>query len=460
MEITLMLKDVYSTTDEGKGLVRLTWQQVRERVQVANPTLCALIDEVNPSDDYAFYVAYYPYGALIGDDKTTYIPTMQGELLPLNVASAHLGKQVMDDLGYGANSAPLTMVMDKGMELFFDRKEFNLTLPCKILNVGDLTSTKSLLNKTETNSILHAVAGCRSAIMLPPISCTQHFSNLQRKFKIRNRKPKHLYQHGEIFSSLAQEERAGCTWKMCTLLFCQKFIEKIKIDPTWYKIYLYIFDYATQTYLHREHIESFMNVALTDAQKKQGLKIDPYIADTIHHLYRIAAGLTPGFAPASDDTYLPREFLQRVFVEVYGLDKYHPTIFHPAMFNTNDTNAAAVYYSYHYPTTFASSLKIRNAATILHELGELQYALDELKTGLEHLKPNLANALWINIGRTIDFSIYHSHNSPQKNIKLNGHLPAIDPRFGEAGCALNLEDRYLCDEGSFARGCVAINLKA
>ena len=455
-----LAQDVYSTIDEGKGLVRLTWQQVRERVQQANPTLCALIDEVNPSDDYAFYVAYYPYGALIGDDKTTYIPTMQGEFLPMNVASAHLGKTVMDDLGYGANSTPLLMILDKSIEFFIDRKEHNLTLRFRVLNIGDFISVKRILDDIETNSILRGVAGCRSAMMLPPIGCSQHFSNLQRKFKIRNRKPNHLYQHGEIFAALAQEESASCAWQMSTLLFCQKFIEKIKNDPTWYKLYIYFYSYLTQNYLHRAQLENFMSIALTDAQKKQGLKIDPYIADTIHHLYRIAAGLTPGFAPASDDTYLPREFLQRVFVEVYGLDKYFPTIFHPAMFDLNIQDAAPVYYSYHYPTTFASSLKIRNVATILHELGELQYALDELKTGLDRLNLNLANELWVSIGRKIDFSIYHSHNSPQKNIKLNGRLPAIDPRFGSTGCAFELENRYLCDEGPFTRGCIAINMKS
>ena len=177
------------------------------------------------------------------------------------------------------------------------------------------------------------------------------------------------------------------------------------------------------------------------------------------HLYKIAAGLAPGFTPAVDETYLPLEFLQRIFIEVYGLTKYYPTILHPAYFNINDMNALPVYYANQYPTTFATSPRTRNIATVTHKLSELQRLLVELHIGLKQLTPDHNNKVWLDIGDKIDFTTYHNYNGSQKNIQFSHTLATVDPRFAAAGCAFPLSDRILCDDGAFVRGCVAIRLK-
>lgn len=453
-----LFADIYSTEDESKGLVRLSWATVRERVRAANPEFCALVDEVSPDEEFAFYIAYYPFGATLGDNETAFLPTMQGGFVPLNRSNVRLDLKSSNDLGYGARSSPLTMILDKAVELFVDHKHYNLTVPHRLLHAGDFISAQHVINEVESSSILQSVAGCRSTMMLPPISCSRHFGNIRHKFGKRMRKPDSLYEHAQLFSDLAQHPTAGCDWIMSTLLFSNNFVEKIKYDPAWYKIYVYFYRYAMKFHFGMIDLNLQMNL-IAEVQRQQNLKVDPYLADTAHHLYRIAAGFAPGFVPASDETYVPRTFLQNVFLEVYGLTQYYPTILHPSYFNLNNTNAEAVYYSRQYPTNFVATCKTRNSYSITYSLSEQQHLLDELCLGLAKITPSLDNALWLKIGKSVEFCTYHSYKNNQENIKLSSALQLVDPRFGAAGCGIKLKKRGLSEDGAFMRGCIAIRLR-
>jgi hypothetical protein len=428
-----LFADIYSSKDENKGLVRLSWATVRERVRAANPEFCALVDEVSPGEEFAFYIAYYPFGATLGDNETAFLPTMQGGFVSLNKPNVRLDRNFSNDLGYGAHSSPLTMILDKAVELFVDHKQYNLTVPHRLLHAGDFISAQRVINEVESSSILQSVAGCRSTMMLPPISCSRHFGNIRHKFGKRIRKPDSLYEHAQLFSDLAQHPTAGCDWIMSALLFSNNFVEKIKYDPAWYKIYVYFYRYTMKFYFGMIDLNLQMNL-IAEVQRQQNLKVDPYLADTAHHLYRIAAGFAPGFVPASDETYVPRTFLQNVFLEVYGLTQY-------------------------YPTNFTATCKTRNSYSITHALSEQQHLLDELCLGLAKITPSLDNALWLKIGKSVEFCTYHSYKNNQENIKLSSALQHVDPRFGAAGCSIKLKKRGLSEDGAFMRGCIAIRLK-
>lgn len=451
--------DIYSTEDESKGLVRLSWDSVRERARTANPELCALVDEVSPGKEFAFYIAYYPFGVTLGDNETAFLPTMQGDFLPLNKPNVRLGCELFNDLGYGPHSAPLTMILDKAVELFIDHKHYSLTVPYRLLHAGDFISAQSVISEVERSVILQSAAGCRSTMMLPPISCSRHFGSIRHKFGKRVRKPDSLYEHAQLFSDLAQHPMAGCDWIMSVLLFPSNFVEKIKHDPAWYKIYVYFYRYAMKLNFGLIDLNLQMNL-ITEVQRQQNLKLDPYLADTAHHLYKIAAGFAPGFAPAKDETYVPRTFLQNVFVDVYGLTQYYPTILHPNYFNFQNVNEEAVYYSRQYPTNFAANCRTRSSYSITYALSEQQHFLDELCLGLAKIAPSLDNALWFQIGKRVEFCTYHSYKNNQENIKVSSELQKLDSRFGASGCAIKLKKRCLSEDGAFMRGCIAIRLKS
>ncbi len=448
----------YSIEDENKTLMRLSWAEIRDRVRIANPEFCALVDDVNPGKEFSFYVAHYPFGALLGNTETAFIPTAQGDFLPLNKPCARFSTALLNDLDYGAHSAPVTMVLNKAVELFIDHKQYNLTLPYRLLHAGDFISTEQVISEVKSTLMLQSAAGCRSAMMLPPINCSRQFRHIRCKYGKRVRKPDSLYEHAKLFSDLAQHPTEGCTWTMSTLLLPYNFVEKIKQDPAWYKIYLYFYRYALKYHFGMTDLNLHLDL-ITEAQRKQNLKMDPYLSDTGKHLYKIAAGLMPGFAPASDELYLPRAFLQNVFVEVYGLTQYYPTIFHPSYFNLNNPASKAVYYSRQYPTNFAVASKTRDSYSITHALSEQQNFLDELRLGLAKMTPNSNNGVWLRIGKDVDFCTYHSYKNNQENIKLSSELQHLDFRFGTQGCAVKLKKRTLSEDGIFMRGCMAIRLK-
>lgn len=453
-----MVKNTPADRKKAKTLSRVSWADIRERVQTANPVFCALMDTRDSGNEFDYYLAAYDYGRVMGNEKTMFIPTETGDYLALNEPNdPRWDPKVLEDLSYGANSAPLCMLLNKSAEFFIDRSASNLTLPCRIFHAGDFMGTRRVLDDVESNTILHGVAGCRSAIMLPPISCTRHFTNVQNKFGMSTRKPENLYEHGKLFAELAQHPESGCDWILEILFFSRKLIQKIKTDPDWSQLRIYFYTYAMSNYLGRFDLEDFMHITLSEAQRKRGIKVDPYHVDTLYHLYKIAVGLVPGFAPASDETYLPRAFLQRIFVEIYGLE-YYPTLLHPSNFDLNDPLALSVYYSRQYPTTFASSPETRKVASIVYGLGELQYLFEETRAGLDLLTPNLSNAVWLGIGKNVDFQVYHSHKNQQKNVQLSRDLPNLDTRFGQAGCVQQLKGLDFCEDGAFMRGCISIRL--
>lgn len=454
----LFTANIYSTEDENKGLVRLSWAAVRGRVYAANPEFCALVDEISPGEELAFYIANYPFGSVLCNKETAFLPTMQGDFIPLNKPGIRLNYSLSNDLSYGAHSAPLTLILNKAVELFTDHKHYNLTVPYRLLHAGDFLATHQVVSEVEHHTLLQSAAGCRSTMMLPPISCTRHFSNICHKFGKRLRKPDCLYEHARLFSDLAQHPTEGCDWNMSTLLFSHQFIERVKYDSAWYKLYIYFYRYSLKHHFKMMNLNSQMNL-ITEVQRRENLKVDPSFIDTAHHLYKMSAGFIPGFAPAMDETYLPRTFLQNVFLEVYGLTQYYPTILQPSYFNVQNAHAQAVYYSRQYPTNFVVACKTRNSYSITYSLSEQQHFLDELSLGLTKITPNAENALWLKIGNSVEFCTYHSYKNNQKNVKLSSELQQLDPRFGALGCGIKLKKRYISEDGAFMRGCIAIRLK-
>lgn len=49
----------------------------------------------------------------------------------------HFSDAIMKDLGYGQNSLPLGMILDKQMEYFLDLKNQKLTMPIKVYRPGE-----------------------------------------------------------------------------------------------------------------------------------------------------------------------------------------------------------------------------------------------------------------------------------------------------------------------------------
>jgi len=53
--------------DERNGLVKVYWENVRERVALVEPTFAKIVDELAPGKEFPLYLAYYPYGMPSGE---------------------------------------------------------------------------------------------------------------------------------------------------------------------------------------------------------------------------------------------------------------------------------------------------------------------------------------------------------------------------------------------------------
>ncbi len=151
---------MFTTIDENNGIVRTTWRELRHKFRKVDPYLSQLIDEVSPNQKMPIYLIYLPYGMIKGDTKGSYLPLHNGEQIKLSDSS--VGKEILNDLGYGMNSSPLGIILDKYIEYFieFDEQVFPYLIhgPGTIFNKGILLKNKNARNYSPTEFLRQLLA--------------------------------------------------------------------------------------------------------------------------------------------------------------------------------------------------------------------------------------------------------------------------------------------------------------
>jgi hypothetical protein len=61
-----------------------SWADVRDEVYKANEALAKMIDDFNPSKDYGFIRAKYPYGTSILKDGKIHLPTDENTVVSID----------------------------------------------------------------------------------------------------------------------------------------------------------------------------------------------------------------------------------------------------------------------------------------------------------------------------------------------------------------------------------------
>ena len=254
--------------DEGKGLVKVYWADIRDRVAKVAPTFAKIVDELNPDKTFPLYLAYYPYGDLIGDTQSVFIPRTWGGYDRLSDPA--LPSDIIKHLGYGIDSTPLGMVLEKQLEYFIDLKTEEMSIPWLIYSPGMFFPFSRILNEKNSrfyvsNGILTTTSGVRSAFMLPNIGCATHHSNLQRDFNVQNPPPKSLYEHWHVFKEILNSGLTNCNWNSCIVYFSEKWIHKLYSDKAWLNLKVYFYELAwTYTEYRRSYFShdfAFFNVS-------------------------------------------------------------------------------------------------------------------------------------------------------------------------------------------------------
>lgn len=449
-----------SSIDERNGLVKTYWSDIRKRVTKVEPNFAKIVDELAPDNSFPIYLAYYPYGALIGDTEQPFLPTQDGNSFKLS--DPHAPKDVVKHLGYGIDSLPMGMVLEKNLEWFIDLEEEQISIPWVIYQPGTFFPfSKVLSNKSNRvyapNNVLTTTSGARSAFMLPNIGCATNHSNLQRDFNVRNPPPKSLYEHWSIFKDIVNSDVANCNWRSCLIYFSEKWINKLYSDSAWLKLKMYFHELAwSLTDYRRNHI--YYDIAFSIIQKNRNLKPNPYLVDTARHLFSVCLGVAPSYAPACNDDSLPLDVLQAAFAESYNLKKYLPTIMQPTHFNF-ENDEAPIYYSLQNPTTFVFSPKSRKISSTLFEMRELEHIMRIFVNELSREGTPCSDTIISEIAKNIEFTYFHNEPDRHRIVKSSAEIAKFDDRFKYLHKKIKSCDSKFSSDAKFLRGCVSINKK-
>lgn len=443
--------------DNGKGLVKVYWKDIAKRVAKVEPEFAKLVNNLSPDKNYPLFLGYYPYGMYIGDTISLFVPGLSGGSYRLSDPKAP--KEVIEHLGYGINSSPLGMVLDKELEFFLDLKCLGVTIPSQIYSPGSFFAISRILSKKKSriyapNGILSTTSGSRSVFMLPHIGCATNHSNLQRDFDVQSPTPKSLYEHWYLFKELLQSKIINCNWRSCIMFFSEKWIEKILNDKAWLSFRMHLHEFGWLFEYNRNRI--FYDIAFSTIQQTRNLKPNPYLADTAKHLFATALGAAPGYIPATSNDSLPWDSIQSIFTQSYGLKKYHPTVMQPKHFNF-ETDKQGVYYSLQHPSIQAFAPKSRKVSSTLFEMRELRHIMRIFTDELSNPQGICADTIMGKVAREIEFKYFHNEHDQHKAMMPSNNVINYDKRFKVVAPGNKVPGAKFACDAKFLRGCISIN---
>ena len=432
-----------------KWLEKRSWKDLSFLVRNIKPKLASLIDELSPTDDFSFYVARYPYGALIVDKGILQVMNTDGQLVPLHHSS--IPNKVKDDLGYN-KMIPTGLVSHNSIETFFITQ--HRTVPASLYGLGDFVALWHVLegmHSYQAGPIWTISSGARTIYMLPKITDKNSYHALKKKYHLHFPIPKTLNDHWQIFSDLANHPQFPKKWHSEIIIFSGKWFSKME-DRAFAPLVKYFLEEVWHSSLFRRN-QSVFDFAFSLAQENKNLKPNPYLADTVKHLIAMGDGFSPGLATAIDNSAAPISGLQQVFLEDYGLKKYAPVLMHLHHFSMQ-TNRP-VYYSLETPTTPIFSPRSSRLSSKMVDMRELKHLTEILLS--EILKGNLyvEETPLFDIARNVRYKFYHSEKDQLNEISGITDLTKTDDSFTKT--LINSKKHAFPDYSPFFRGCISIS---
>jgi hypothetical protein len=224
------------------GLVKVFWGDIREEVHKVEPIFASIVDELAPNHSFPLFLARYRYGELIADHQSAFIPSNNGDVVRLSDAS--VSEDVSKNLGYGQDSLPMGLVLEKRIEYFIDLGREGITIPWLIYEPGNFFPFTTILGKKAKynympNGLLAISAGARSVFMLPNIGCYGNHVNLQRDYGVDALAPKSHYDHSGVFKEIVNSKASSTNWQCSILYFSEKWLNKLHNDKNWLPLKAY-----------------------------------------------------------------------------------------------------------------------------------------------------------------------------------------------------------------------------
>ena len=439
------------------GTEKIYWADIKATVQAINPNFYTLVNAIDPGLDFPLYLVRFPYGELIGDKISQFLPIATKGFLRLS--DANLPKDIQQHLGYAKASSPMAMILDKQVEWFVDLPQKHMTLPTMIQKPGDFFSYTRVLDLEPSFTyspmgVLSAISGARTTFMLPSIGCQTKLTKLSRELGVKIKQPNHLYDHFNLFKSILASNQQQNHWHSSFIYFSENWVEQIKNNPDWYSVQKYFYSLFVKKSMYLKNLPHYQT-AYSLLLESTNQKPNPYLFDTFKHMIDMMTGEMPGFSPQVNDDLLPLDRLQSIFSNHYGLKTTTPTIMAPAYFELSHPSPKPIYYSLQFPTTrtFSPNSKKSSTMSALRELNEMCVDL------FQELKKDhgfCSNTIIQHITQLLSVEFFHNTVDIDGLIKNISGLIQSDDRF-----FYNSQNRVLIptEDSKFFRGCIRMGLQ-
>lgn len=431
---------------------KVYWKDVRQDLQKISADFVKLVDEIDPGKDYPLYKASYPYGSLIVRSGVCYYPNKEGKLVTLNDPS--LSQDIKKDLGYTTGLLPAGAVLQNSIELLTSAK--NSIQLQNFVEPGQIFALWYYLGQSPSfhpGKVFNITSGVRSIFFLSQIGDEVYHKHLRKEFKIKKSPVKDLLSQWELFVTLLNNPLAKCDWHADLLYFSGKWLDKIKNGE---KKWIYLSHYLYKAVFDRSDFfrnKIFYDLAFSRIQEERNLRPNPYVADTVKHILTIAMGALPGFAAAINNLKAPIDLLQKIFLDIYGINKYAPTMMIPTFYRPLKT-CRPVYYSLALPTTLEFSPNCRKVRSTLDNLREVWHIsgiyLEEMQK--DYLK--IDNTNFAIIAKNTGFSYHHDKFDSEECARLTKELAISDPSLVQ--CPLGYNNNVFPHASPFFKGCIKI----
>ena len=424
----------------------VSWEQIANDVAAVNPVFAKIINELDPPEKLRLYVGDYPYGHQIVRSGKFYI-NIKNKDLPID--HADVPKKIQDDLSYNALSNPVSLVLEKSIELYLDEPTVEAPMsPLMYVSEGSVTSTTLVLSKNSLHPpfLWNISSGARSLFMLPKISHAKMYRKLCSELGINVEPPNSSYDHYKVFKEIAKHEKKA-PWKSKILYFSREWFQYLE-DPKWMQFKNYLLESFCKSYDYIGNLfvwDLILNLIL----KKRKIKPSLYINNVVKHLFQIGIGFSFGLAPAEDETKGPIKFLQKVFMENYELKDYLPTIMQPTRFSM-EAHSQPVYYSLQNPSLLDTPKKRDNSSQI-SDLYDIYSLFNKYVDSLKNEKLNITDTRVHKFAK--DIKVNAIHTSPERYTQLSSSeiVPQDDQRFLK--CLYPTKNKIPAVNNPFFRGC-------
>lgn len=430
------------------SIARVSWNEIKDKVKTVNPSIYEVIEQIKPDEGMPFFLARYDFGQHFGIKNHAYLPSSSGKMERID--SNRTDNEIFRHLGYGRNSLPLGIILDKFCEWHYFGEGDRIFPDC-VQGPGAIFNMQIVFDedKTVDNNVLSVSSGALSSFMLPTIGCARKHARIQKYFNVTVPAPKSPYEHHRIFTDILQDKSTQTNWHSQILYFSEQFIDEVKNNDRWLKLKLY-FSEALRKKLTQNTYDASCNDLFLSAKKINRFRPTPFIMDTAKYIFNICMGSGIGVKPAVDDQHLPVQELQKIYSECYGLE-YTPTLMAPASLGDQ---SGSIYYPLQCPFSKINTFKTNQSNSTLTELDTLKNILLAYQDEFTEENGDAYGSPLYRVSKATQFSFYHYKSSGVGAIKNPLELLEEDDRFAFSHC---VEKAEFAGDAKLFRGCVRIS---